>query len=73
LPKKMGFISDLFVNPDYQNKGVGSLLIKKTENFLQKIGCKVIEIEVMNQNIKARSLYSKIGYIDIKVEVRKYL
>jgi len=72
LSKKRGFIADLYVHPDYQNKGIGSSLLKQTENYLKRIGCEVILIDLMSQNTKAHTLYNKLGYIDNKIEVQKY-
>ena len=73
LSKKRGFIADLYVRPDYQNKGIGSSLLKQTEDYLKGIGYEVILIDLMSQNIKAHTLYNKLGFIDNKIEVHKYL
>jgi ribosomal-protein-alanine N-acetyltransferase len=47
--------------PEYQGKGLSSLLLNKSLEFVKKKGCQV-KIEVHRKNLKAIDLYKKCGF-----------
>lgn len=59
---RRAWIYHLAVHPDFQNKGIGSLLLKKTEEALKKIGARRACLWVNKFNLKVLSFYKKYGY-----------
>jgi [ribosomal protein S18]-alanine N-acetyltransferase len=56
------YITDLWVSPDFEGRGVGSKLVAEIELRIQKAGFDTVEIEVMTDNQRARDLYLRLGY-----------
>lgn len=55
-------IKHVFVHPSYQERGIGSKLIKKAEAIAKTKGIFVIGLGVGVDNISARKLYLRLGY-----------
>lgn len=68
---KRGRISELVVSKKYRHQGIGKLLIEKSEEYLQSVGCKDVLINVFAFNTNAYELYKKLGYHDRTVEMLK--
>jgi ribosomal-protein-alanine N-acetyltransferase len=49
------------IKPEFQQRGLGKYLAMETMNFLRKKGFQ-IKLEVQRNNIKAISLYEKLGF-----------
>lgn len=47
--------------PEYQGKGLSKVLLKKSLDFVKKIGSQV-KLEVHSTNLKAINLYKKFGF-----------
>jgi ribosomal protein S18 acetylase RimI-like enzyme len=47
--------------PEYQGKGLSKILLKKSLQFVKKIGTQV-KLEVHSTNLKAINLYKKFGF-----------
>lgn len=62
-----GWINYLAVDPDYQRKGYGRLLMEKAENILRQRGCPKINLQVRTTNKEVIKFYSAIGYGDDNV------
>jgi GNAT superfamily N-acetyltransferase len=56
-------IDQLFILPKYQNKGIGSIILKEIINT-GKNKNKPIILEVLKSNIKAQRFYNKLGFIE---------
>lgn len=63
---RRGWVYHLAVHPDYQNRGLGSLLLRKAEKVLKKAGAKRVLLGVKESNSKALSFYKKYGYKKIQ-------
>lgn len=59
---RRGWIYHLAIDPDFQKKGYGSLLLKKTENALKKQGARRVNLGVEYENLKVFPFYQKYGY-----------
>lgn len=59
---KWGGIISLAVDPDYHNKGIGSLLIKEGLNLLKTKRVKYVEVYTDQNNVAAISVYEKNGF-----------
>lgn len=56
------FLHHFCIHPDYQGKGLGELLARKSLEFIRKKGAQV-KLEVHKKNIPAKRLYEKLGFI----------
>ena len=52
----------LCVSPDYQNKGIGKILLNKIENQLVDMGYESCRLDAFSENPFALKLYEKNGY-----------
>lgn len=57
------FLFRLAIKENYQNKGVGSLLIAKAEESLKKDGVEEVAIFVNEDDPKLQQYYEKRGYL----------
>ena len=73
LRKKHVGVITLMVNSDYQNKGVGSLLMDKLINLSESINIIRLELCVFRDNYKAINLYKKFGFKEEGINVKSAL
>ena len=59
---KRGRISELVVKKDVRSKGIGSILLKKMEEYLHSVGCESILIGCFAYNSEAVEFYERNGY-----------
>jgi ribosomal protein S18 acetylase RimI-like enzyme len=59
------YVGKLMVHPDYQNKGLGSSLLKAIESYYQN---KTFELYTSSKSEKNINLYKKNGYKEFKRE-----
>ena len=57
------YIQDLIVDPDYQNNGIGNLLMQNLESYLSKVALKGSTIGLLSASGK-ESFYSRYGYLE---------
>jgi ribosomal protein S18 acetylase RimI-like enzyme len=57
-----GWVNYLAVDPDYQKKGLGRLLMCEIEKRLLVMGCPKLNLQIRNDNLSVISFYEKIGY-----------
>jgi RimJ/RimL family protein N-acetyltransferase len=48
----------------YAGQGIGSALMREVESFARNKKLRRLELTVMANNIRARALYSRLGYLD---------
>ena len=58
----LGYISNVCVKSEYQNKGVFSSMFNTLIKSLKDIGIKKLRLEVNNNNTKAQEVYSSKGF-----------
>lgn len=56
------FISQLAVNKDYQNKHIGTKLVKKALDFAKENNLEMVELNCFNFNTDAKKLYEYLGF-----------
>lgn len=61
--KGYGEIVSIYVLPEYFNKGYGTFLFKRMVEQLRTMGLKKICLWVLEENIKAKRFYTKMGLI----------
>lgn len=60
-------ISYLAVEENYQNKGIGTALIKFVCDYAKELNFKRVLLEVDYVNIRAKKLYQRLGFSDDKI------
>ncbi|NPA75179.1 MAG: GNAT family N-acetyltransferase [Euryarchaeota archaeon] len=62
--KKVGMIYDLYVVPEFRNRGLGTALLQYALNDMQSNGAQLVRLTVLSNNKKAISLYRKLGFAE---------
>ena len=62
-----GWINYLAVDPAYQRRGLGRLIMETVEERIRAMGCPKINLQIRTDNLVATKFYESIGY---KVEDR---
>ena len=73
LRKKHVGVITLMVNSDYQNKGIGSLLMDKLINLSESLNIIRLELCVFRDNYKAINLYKKFGCKEEGIKIKSAL
>jgi ribosomal protein S18 acetylase RimI-like enzyme len=60
--EKVGEIHEVFVLPEYRNRGVGKMLMEKGLEYAVKKNRKVAELWVGSKNHSAKKFYKKLGF-----------
>ncbi|MGC8677215.1 MAG: GNAT family N-acetyltransferase [Hydrogenobaculum sp.] len=60
--KVVGAIHEIFVDPEYFDKGVGSMLMKKAIEYFKQRNLDLVELWVGDKNEKAMKFYEKFGF-----------
>ena len=55
----------MFVRPAYQQKGIGSVLMKKSIDLARQYGYKKMRLDTLNYMTAAMNLYKNSGFIEI--------
>ncbi len=59
--KYIGFLDDLFVEPNHRKKGVGEKIIKEIKAISKRNNWNLVRWITRDDNIKAKSLYAKLS------------
>lgn len=62
LDAARGVLSNIFVRPEYRDRGIGSALLARAEDELADRGVDVVVLEAMADNEDARRFYRRHGY-----------
>lgn len=55
------YLEDLYVQPEYRNRGIGAVLLRKTVTVAQTTGCQRMRWQVLDWNTEAQRLYRRLG------------
>lgn len=69
--RERGLVKNLYVVPDWRDRGVGSDLLAAAERRLRERGADVVSLEAMASNAAARRFYRRHGYEPHRVEFEK--
>ena len=56
------YIPFLFVTPLLQNRGIGTLLLRRMESMLELEGADRVQLDTLADNVRAVSFYQQQGY-----------
>ena len=71
--KKTGFGSDLFVKKEFRGRNISSKLSSIAIKWLKGKAIKCLSLTLYSDNKLAHSIYKKWGFIDYKIEMRKFI
>ena len=60
----VGFITGIYVNPQYRKQGIGEGLMKKSHDRFLERDCHKARLEVFADNKGAISFYSRVGFVE---------
>jgi len=63
---KSAWLDELYVLPEYREKGTGSALIESAIDVLKREGCAAIDLEVEEGHHRAEHLYQRKGFEKLK-------
>jgi GNAT superfamily N-acetyltransferase len=66
------YIEDVFVLPEWRNRGVGTALLEAAESAAATRGDRGVSLAVSTGNAAARRLYTRLGYVDAGVPVHRH-
>lgn len=61
---RKGRIYSVVVSPQARGLGIGSRLVAAAEKFALEHDCEAVSLEVRADNVAARALYAKRGYVE---------
>lgn len=70
---RAGWVSDLWVEPEYRGQGVGKLLIETIEAWFKESGCQHAWLSVNHCNTDATTFYTQGGYSPYEITMYKPL
>lgn len=68
LRDKIGYFGLLSVDPDFQGRGLGRILIEQAEELCRNAGCTLMQIRVLNHRTELPPFYEKLGYHTARIE-----
>ena len=68
-----GVVHNLYVDPTYRDRGVGSALLDRAEQQLADSGAEVVRLEAMSTNTGARTFYEERDYFPHRITYEKDL
>ncbi|WP_306057806.1 GNAT family N-acetyltransferase [Natronococcus wangiae] len=73
LDATRGVLSNIYVEPAYRGRGVGTALLEAAEASLREQGAEVVILEVMADNKAARGFYERREYDAYRVAMKRSL
>jgi ribosomal protein S18 acetylase RimI-like enzyme len=67
LPKTWASVDDVFVEPEYRNRGMGRALLQSVQSWAQERGADGISLQVAAANARGRKFYQDLGFREVSV------
>ena len=71
-PRKAGHVLNIAVRPEYQGKGVGTMLLDEAEKRFKAKGADIAYLEVRESNENAQRVYRHRGYQYVRTAENYY-
>jgi ribosomal protein S18 acetylase RimI-like enzyme len=69
-----GWVYYVAVHPDFRRKGIGTALMQRAEESLQKIGCSKLNLQIRADNSLVQDFYKALGYdVEERISMGKKL
>ena len=62
--RQHAYLGLLAVDPERQQSGLGTLLMTRAENYCRDLGCRSMEIKIVNLRKDLPEFYQKRGYVE---------
>lgn len=62
------YVDALAVDDRFRGQGVGQLLLKEIEKIAKAENLSFVSLDVVKENTKAKELYEKVGFVEVKYE-----
>jgi ribosomal protein S18 acetylase RimI-like enzyme len=59
-------IYSIVVDQHGRGRGLAKRLVARAEALARKAGCEAVALEVRSDNLAARGLYARLGYVEVK-------
>ncbi len=70
--KKIGYLSHLFILPDYRRTGAGENLSQQLDNWFKEKNVDLVEVEVIVDNTNSIKFFNKMGYKEDIIKLTKH-
>ncbi|WP_394689082.1 GNAT family N-acetyltransferase [Hoeflea sp.] len=67
------YVQDLYVNPDYRNRGIGEKLLAVLVTEAANLGCDHLKLSVHRNNQGAERFYDRLGFDRVEDEQTRIL
>lgn len=69
--ERRGYLSNLYVKPEFRKKGIGGKLFKTAIDWLKKKKSKAVTLEIHTENKDKVNFYHKYGFKDFTIKMVK--
>ncbi|SPE40502.1 Acetyltransferase, GNAT family [Candidatus Sulfopaludibacter sp. SbA3] len=59
-----GYFGLLSVDPDRQKTGLGKRLVEAAEEHCRKLGCRAMDLQIVNLRRELPAFYQRLGYVE---------
>jgi GNAT superfamily N-acetyltransferase len=67
LSKTWASVDDVFVEPEYRNRGMGRALLQSVQSWAKERGADGISLQVAAANSRGRKFYEDLGFREVSV------
>ena len=64
-------LDGLYVEKEYRSRGIGNSRLKEAISRIKNMNVKYVDINVMYNNIIAKHIYEKLGFVGYEIKMRK--
>jgi GNAT superfamily N-acetyltransferase len=57
-------LDDLYVKPDWRNRGLSTGALIEVRNFCERVGIRALTVEVAHNNGPAQTVYRRVGFAE---------
>lgn len=69
IDEREAHLEDLLVWPEFQKQGIGEALVKKAKEYAGTKGYTRMSLNVLTNNVSAKSLYEKEDFKEVKISM----
>jgi putative acetyltransferase len=73
LKDRIGEMKRLYVRNEYRGSGLGRMLVEAVIHAAWQAGYRELRLDTLESMISARSLYERLGFVEIEPYSSKYL